>query len=752
MLLILFISDQKITCARCQPYNKNLKTQLDEVHEVSSQSSLIVTSSKASAGKRKNCCPFCMTLITNFSRHVKLPHSEEEEVKKYLAVMDEDPKERRVKRAMICNSLRKKGNNLFNLKVVEKKISSELMPVKRSSNNRFLINNISHVTCIHCLGLFKKENLYRHLKKCLLNNEIDVAANHKNLVLKNNAKLLVPSNPDASEILKNEVYPNMLKDEVAVIVQSDPLITKFGTRFHNTHRGTNQIHYCSSKMRSLAKLFLTIKKLNPDLQTFKDCLKPQNFDYLVEAVRRMSAFNLKTGDSGTPSVPARLCSSLKSCADIICSEAIKNPSLSSDEKKQILCQISDFHHLMRKDWANEVSANCEKSRRKQKVLKEDILPDPEDIRLFSKFLNDLCISEIKHLKSVPDEKNYENLAKTIISYIITLNRRRPGEVVDITLDNYKTVDINNDYGLLDETVLTDEEKKTGMELSIFYIAANKNKKKVPVLLTKIMKEGIDTLLETRKEVGVKNELLFGRPGGKEKFDGTVVLRELKNKANLKKPDHFTATGLRHHAATSSQLHSRNDSYCKRLAKFLGHDLATHENYYEMPLPLVQKAVVGNQLIKMTLPRPLTEKKLEQSQSKAVHRLSTKSKSAIQSNASSGEEDSPSKGKRSDSDFVPSELEEDSLITPETPPRKHYKKIRWSVAEKEAVYQRFGKYFILNIKPCRKEIKKVWEEEKILKNRTLEQVITYVNNISWNKLTIPSPVRIRIKKRYLQSTD
>lgn len=65
-----------------------------------------------------------------------------------------------------------------------------------------------------------------------------------------------------------------------------------------------------------------------------------------------------------------------------------------------------------------------------------------------------------------------------MAYIITLNRHRPGEVVQITVYNYKTTDVNNDYGLLDQTALTNEEKRTSKDLSVFYTGANKNKKLV----------------------------------------------------------------------------------------------------------------------------------------------------------------------------------------------------------------------------------------------------------------------------------
>lgn len=70
-------------------------------------------------------------------------------------------------------------------------------------------------------------------------------------------------------------------------------------------------------------------------------------------------------------------------------------------------------------------------------------------------------------------------------------------------------------------------------------------------------------------------------------------------------------------------------------------------------------------------------------------------------------------------------------------------------EKEIIYKRFANYFILNTKPSGKQIKQVWEEEKTIKSRRL--AYSYVNNIITNKHSIPSPVRIQMKKQYLDSS-
>jgi hypothetical protein len=62
--------------------------------------------------------------------------------------------------------LRKKGNHLYNLKVINKEVEGELMPIRRPANKLYEVAASTHVTCAFCLGLFRKENLYLHFRKC----------------------------------------------------------------------------------------------------------------------------------------------------------------------------------------------------------------------------------------------------------------------------------------------------------------------------------------------------------------------------------------------------------------------------------------------------------------------------------------------------------------------------------------------------------------------------------------------------------
>ncbi|XP_046685396.1 uncharacterized protein LOC124371126 [Homalodisca vitripennis] len=388
----------------------------------------------------------------------------------------------------------------------------------------------------------------------------------------------------------------MQKDSQTAVAQSDSLICKFGSEFRFSHHTTKQVSYCASKMRSLAQLFITKKTLKPTIGDFRECLYPKNFDVLVESVRRMSKFDPITGETIASSVPPRLCNSPKRCASILKSEAIKSEG-SRQEKTEVLCELNDFLHLMQKDWATAVGTISEKSSRLKKVTKADLLPDPDDIRTFGCYIHELCPQYMRDLQQVPTiKKNYDRLAKLTIAHIITLNRRRPNETVEIIIEAYRsTLDERTDFGLDVQNVLTEEEMESARQMVIFYAAANKKLKKVPVLLTTVFHEAVDTLLDSHEKIGIKSKYVFGRVGSVRFYDGFVILKELTMKAGLKIPSTFTPNALRDHATTSSQLQTRNDLYAKRLSKYMGHDLKTHEHFYEMPLPLVQKAIVGHKL-------------------------------------------------------------------------------------------------------------------------------------------------------------
>ncbi|CAK1585620.1 unnamed protein product [Parnassius mnemosyne] len=115
----------------------------------------------------------------------------------------------------------------------------------------------------------------------------------------------------------------------------------------------------------------------------------------------------------------------------------------------------------------------------------------------------------------------------------------------------------------------------------------------------MMRENIYLIIACREDLNIpsSNRYLFARANTEEPFDGGKCLEKIKKYCNLKRPEMLTSTGMRHHIATMSQVHSKqNDQYTEHLAGFLGHDLTVHAKNYRLPMQVLQKAVVGTQLI------------------------------------------------------------------------------------------------------------------------------------------------------------
>lgn len=301
-------------------------------------------------------------------------HVDEEEVKNYLRVLDEDLKERRKKRTVISDALRKRGNHLYNLKVVNKEIKGTLLPMRIPANGTYEVTPVTYLTCTFCFGLFRKENLHMHVRSCkenlhpnnsdLNDSEGESPRTPRNRVTKGASQMLVPEQAlEAScENLKKYVFPNMLKDKISLIAQSDLLIVKFDSRFHSLHRDKHQYSYTSAKMRDLAKIVIGMQEKHTEIHNLEACIQPKFYDSLVSFVRDLAKYNEETGEMGVPSFAPRVCSSLKSCAEIIKSQAVKESHLITPQKDKIIRSVDGFLHLMNVEWKVEVSSNSEQPR------------------------------------------------------------------------------------------------------------------------------------------------------------------------------------------------------------------------------------------------------------------------------------------------------------------------------------------------------------------------------------------------------
>lgn len=126
----------------------------------------------------------------------------------------------------------------------------------------------------------------------------------------------------------------------------------------------------------------------------------------------------------------------------------------------------------------------------------------------------------------------------------------------------------------------------------------KRGRKVPLLLTKEVKEAIDVLVKKRTEVGInkENPYLFAATGNGslghlrpwECMRKVVTGDELK----LEKPEAVISTRLRKYVATVSQILDLQGNELDWLARHLGHDISVHREYYRLHESTIELAKVG----------------------------------------------------------------------------------------------------------------------------------------------------------------
>ncbi|CAM4731020.1 unnamed protein product [Leuciscus chuanchicus] len=131
--------------------------------------------------------------------------------------------------------------------------------------------------------------------------------------------------------------------------------------------------------------------------------------------------------------------------------------------------------------------------------------------------------------------------------------------------------------------LSDLEKKLCQHFSRIEIKGKRGRK-VPVLLTPVMEQGLDLLVGTRQEWEVPREniYLFARPSALTCYRGSDCLRHFAKVRGAKSPESLTSTKLRKQTGTLSQVLNPSNTELDQLADFLGYDIRVHRQFYRLP--------------------------------------------------------------------------------------------------------------------------------------------------------------------------
>lgn len=317
-----------------------------------------LTTSKAThskeIGKRKwdkrDCCIFCEEMVTNFSRHVRRNHSEEQEVSRILA-LPRGSKERRV----FFEKLKRKGNFYNNANCLRDN-KGAIVVVRRPTTEAEPSN---YLPCRLCFGFYSKNRLYRHLKKCKLSqSNVDSNTTVQTRNAQSFAAKLIMANSNCSSVLKDKVFPKMRHDKITSAVKNDQLICSYGDQLMKTRQDAKLITVVSQKLRQLGRLVLFMQAKYSQQKTLQDFIKAQMYGSIVSCVKEMSGFNEICSSFQRPTLATTLGRSLKGCADrLVCLGISTNNSQVEENAKR-------FITMMNKRWQFDIPVDATSYRAK----------------------------------------------------------------------------------------------------------------------------------------------------------------------------------------------------------------------------------------------------------------------------------------------------------------------------------------------------------------------------------------------------
>lgn len=548
---------------------------------VSKPSTCVCAVSKKDDGSRRynkiHHCLYCNKEVQKMSKHLKNKHSNEIDVAKALSCKV-NSKERKVQ----LDYIRNKGNFAHNLKVLESK-EGRLIPCKQPKKET---EGAEYLHCVHCYGLFKRKAMWRHFQVCKLNPKSTTSGKTRVQTLCAFAEH--PPTEFSTEYWK--FLSCMNQDRSALAVKEDPCILEYGYRlFKKNERRPSQHQQIRSTLRELGRLVLAAKEVTP-VKTIRELIKPESYNHAVTAARHLTGFSDDTGKYKTASLARKVGHTLHSLAMFLKSEGLKKKDENSVKDAE------EFAQLYRDCWKFDIASHALTQLEQSKWNAPQLLPFTKDVQNLHSHLSVRRQQCVNALKEESSPQNWRDLAKVTLTEVITFNRRRSGEVSRMPLAAYLTRDTSETHEDIN-LALTELEQKLCKHFARITIVGKRGRK-VPVLLTPLMRESLDLLVEKRDACGVlkENGFLFALPKSVNYIRGSDCIRQFVQECNVKNPEALTSTKLRKHIATLSTILNLKTTEVDQLADYLGHNIAVHRKHYRLPEGTLQLAKISKVLM------------------------------------------------------------------------------------------------------------------------------------------------------------
>jgi hypothetical protein len=464
------------------------------------------------------------------------------------------------------------------------------------------VSGPEYVPCQFCFGTFRRMQLWRHQRKCSL--KPDGVNGALRAVVAGDLLANTDSASGKSSSVE-KLISSLRHGPQRTLIQHDMLLKRLaGKLLCRVGHAEHHKMYIRGRLRKIARVLLHIRHSNSHLSNadLKSVLKPRHFQTVLAAVRAVSGYSDSDHGYKTPSLAIQLGKDLKKCAMILKSMAI-------EEDDEVTAKHAEsFVNLCSSDWNDEVSGGARQQLRVQKANKPKLLPVASDVIKLNSHLKNIQIESMSIVKNgtMTDDEfagAFRSLSETVLAQLILFNRKRQGEVSKLKISVYHQA-VHEKRAVNSDAVdsLSPLEKELCSNFIRIEVAGKRNNI-VPILITRDQKRMIELLTDSSKRswAGIVdcNPYVFaaGR-GSVECIRGCDVIRDFANACGAENPMLLRSTNLRKHVATLSQILNLKEHELEQLAKFLGHDIRIHRNFYRLPNEVIQTAKVSRILLAM----------------------------------------------------------------------------------------------------------------------------------------------------------
>ncbi|XP_030840546.1 uncharacterized protein LOC105438115 [Strongylocentrotus purpuratus] len=517
-------------------------------------------------------CLYCGKKQSQLKRHLLRKHTDESMVAEAQATVDDNRK------TQIWSKIKKLGDFEHNQKVHIGEAMDLKVTKRPKYKAKYDVND--YVPCSYCYGYYHIHSLYIHRKNCKAKDGSKNNATNKNMHVKS-GRALIPMKHSTTSQCRRAV-DSMGCNDISLIIKNDQDILGVGQNHLGKSNSAKKEETCREKMRTVAKILQAARSIDTSIVNASDMLTPSKFDTVVKASLFVSKYDEGTQKHGAYSTALKLGPFLKVLVVVV------RGKYSRQHMEDHVKTVNEFERLLVDEWNIHVTSSALQQRTEKNWKNPRTLPLTQDVVKFNKYLAETekeIKTDIEEAGMSPDL--YRDLANVTLAQIVTYNRRRPGEVERMKVDEYREQITKTDI-CHDEIfkTLTMSEKAAMNRLKMVKVRGKRGRG-VPVFLTENTKQSVDMIIDyhdQRQRDDEPRRYIFSRAcdTASTPYRACDAMKTLTDKADLIKPENVRCTRLRKHIATTSQLLNLNDHELEQLANMMGHDVRIHREYYRLP--------------------------------------------------------------------------------------------------------------------------------------------------------------------------